>query len=144
MSMSASTMFRLFAYGTLQIAEVLQAVIGQRRDGVPALLPGYRRFCVPGKPYPAMVVDRASSVSGLLYDGLSAAELALLDYYEGELYERQELLVRVQSAQVPALSYVLSRAHGALVTEEPWDLQAFEREHLASYLQRLGHPRRAP
>jgi gamma-glutamylcyclotransferase (GGCT)/AIG2-like uncharacterized protein YtfP len=142
--MSASTMFRLFAYGTLQLPEVLQAVIGQRREGVPALLSGYRRFCVPGKPYPAMVVDGASSVPGLLYDGLSAAELELLDYYEGELYERHELLVQVQSAQLPAMSYVLGSAHGALVTEEPWNLQAFEREHLARYLQRLGHTRRAP
>jgi hypothetical protein len=42
------------------------------------------------------------------------------------------------------MSYVLGPAHGALVTEEPWDLQTFEREHLASYLQRLGHTRRAP
>ncbi|MEY2934796.1 MAG: hypothetical protein RL033_5545 [Pseudomonadota bacterium] len=142
--MSPSTSFRLFAYGTLQLPEVLQAVIGQRREGVPALLSGYRRFCVPGKPYPAMVVDARSSVPGLLYDDLSAAELELLDYYEGELYERHELLVRVQSAQIPAMSYVLSAAHGALVTEEPWDLQAFEREHLTSYLQRLGHTRRAP
>ncbi|MEY4549041.1 MAG: hypothetical protein RL685_5236, partial [Pseudomonadota bacterium] len=58
--------------------------------------------------------------------------------------ERHELLVRVQSAHVPAMSYVLGPAHGALVTEEPWDLQTFEREHLASYLQRLGHTRRAP
>lgn len=142
--MSASTTFRLFAYGTLQLPEVLQAVIGQRRAGVPALLSGYRRFRVPGKPYPAMVVEARSSVPGLLYEGLSAAALEQLDYYEGELYERRELLVQVQSVQVPAMSYVLGQAHGSLIAEEPWDLQAFEREHLASYLERLGHTRRAP
>lgn len=143
--------FRLFAYGTLQVPAVLQAVIGGQRHGSPALLPGFRRFRVPGKPYPAIVANAGGSVTGLLYEAVSAAELALLDYYEGELYERRELLVELQqagadpaSAAVLAQSYVLGGGHGALITDEPWDLQRFEREHLASYLERLGPTPRAP
>jgi gamma-glutamylcyclotransferase (GGCT)/AIG2-like uncharacterized protein YtfP len=137
--------FRLFAYGTLQVSEVLQAVIGgERRSSVPALLPGFRRFCVPGKPYPAIVADASGAVSGLLYDGLSMAELELLDYYEGELYERRELQVTVPSGELLAESYVLRQEHGALIADTGWDLGEFEREHLASYLQRLEHTRRAP
>lgn len=142
--MSGATSSRLFAYGTLQVPEVLQAVIGGQRDGTPAQLPGFRRFCVPGKPYPAIVADASSCVPGLLFEGLSAADLQLLDYYEGELYERRELLVTVQSTEVLAQSYVLGAAHHALIAEEAWSLQRFEREQLASYLLRLGHTRRAP
>ncbi len=135
---------RLFAYGTLQVPEVLEAVSGVRRRGVPALLAGFRCFRVPGKPYPAIVSQAASSVRGLLYEGLSGAELELLDYYEGELYERRELPVTVQGTEVLAMSYVLAPQHAALAAEQAWDLPSFEREHLASYLLRLGHTRRAP
>ena len=142
--MSGPSTFRLFAYGTLQLPDVLQAVTGQRRAGTPALLTGFRRFRVPGKPYPAIVADPTGTVPGLLIEGVSATELERLDYYEGELYERLELPVKTDTAEVLALSYVLGPAHLALVAQEPWDLQAFEREHLASYLARLGHTRRAP
>lgn len=142
--MSGRPTFRLFAYGTLQVPEVLQAVIGGQRRGEPALLNGFRRFCVPGKPYPAIVADVSSAVPGLLYEGLSAADLELLDYYEGELYERRELPVKVQSSELVAKCYVLGEAHATLIVDAAWDLREFEREHLASYLQRLEHTRRAP
>jgi gamma-glutamylcyclotransferase (GGCT)/AIG2-like uncharacterized protein YtfP len=142
--MSSPETFRLFAYGTLQLPDVLHAVIGQRRTGIPALLHGYRCFRVPGKPYPAMVMDAASAVPGLLYEALSRTDLELLDYYEGDLYERRELPVWVEARQVMAMSYLLGQAHLALTSDEPWSMQAFEREHLASYLERLGHTRRAP
>lgn len=141
---SSAATFRLFAYGTLQIPEVLQAVIGGERRGTPALLSGFRRFCVPGKPYPAIVAEPGAAVPGLLYAGLSAAELELLDYYEGELYERRQLTVAVPSGELLAESYVLRQEHAALIAGVAWDLGEFERVHLASYLQRLGHTRRAP
>ena len=75
----------LFAYGTLQLPDVLQAVVGQRWRGEPALLVGYGRYRLRGKPYPAIIAEPAGNVAGLLYGGLGPGELALLDSYRTSL-----------------------------------------------------------
>lgn len=134
----------LFAYGTLQLPDVLHAVVGQRWPGEPALLVGYGRYRLRGKPYPAIVAEPAGNVAGLLYGGVGTEELALLDSYEGELYERRTVTVRVGGATHSALVYVLGEQHRSLLSSEAWELGAFEREHLAEYLQRIALTRRAP
>ena len=134
----------LFAYGTLQLPDVLQAVVGQRWQGEPALLAGYARYRVRGKPYPAVVSEASGNVAGLLYSGIGAAELALLDSYEGELYERRDVSVRVGGDARPAVVYVLGEQYRLLLSSDAWELGEFEREHLAEYLQRIARTRRAP
>jgi gamma-glutamylcyclotransferase (GGCT)/AIG2-like uncharacterized protein YtfP len=134
----------LFAYGTLQLMEVLHAVVGQRWQGQPALLVGYARYRVRGKPYPAIVAEPMAQVPGLLYRGVAAEELAWLDTYEGELYERRTVDVQVGAAAHPAVVYVLGEQHRSLLSKDAWELAEFEREHLAEYLQRIAVTRRAP
>ena len=134
----------LFAYGTLQLPDVLHAVVGQRWPGEPALLMGYARYRVRGKPYPAIVAEPAAHVPGLLYGAVAAEELERLDSYEGELYERRTVSVRVGGALHPALVYVLGEQHRSLLSSDTWELGEFEREHLAEYLRRIAVTRRAP
>jgi gamma-glutamylcyclotransferase (GGCT)/AIG2-like uncharacterized protein YtfP len=134
----------LFTYGTLQLPDVLQAVLGQRWSGEAALLPGYARYRVAGKPYPAIVAEPSACVAGILYSSLGEPELEQLDQYEGELYERLALRVRVGGAERSAFSYVLRDEYRSLLSSEDWDLAAFERQHLASYLERIAGTRRAP
>jgi gamma-glutamylcyclotransferase (GGCT)/AIG2-like uncharacterized protein YtfP len=135
---------QLFVYGTLQLPDVLQAVVGARWHGRAALLEGYARYRVDGKPYPAIVSEAAASVSGLLYGDVGALELELLDRYEGELYERRTLSVRAGGSTLSAVGYVLGDRHRSLLSTEQWELAAFERDHLADYLERISVTRRAP
>ena len=134
----------LFAYGTLQLPDVLHAVVGQRWQGDAALLVGYARYRLRGKPYPAIVAEPTGNVTGLLYAGVGAEELALLDSYEGELYERRTVNVRVGGDAQPALVYVLGARHYSLLCGEAWELGEFERESLAAYLPGIALTRRAP
>jgi gamma-glutamylcyclotransferase (GGCT)/AIG2-like uncharacterized protein YtfP len=135
---------RLFAYGTLQVPDILQAVVGQRWQGEPAVLSGYACYRVSNKPYPAIVVDPAGAVAGVLYSGVSTRDLERLDSYEGELYERRELSVRAGGTLLGAAAYVLGERHRSILSTEAWELAAFEREHLAAYLTRIAVTRRAP
>jgi gamma-glutamylcyclotransferase (GGCT)/AIG2-like uncharacterized protein YtfP len=138
------TEWYLFAYGTLQLPVILEAIVGGHWQGRPALLQGYARYRVRGKPYPAIVAEPGGNVAGLLYQGVGATEIEQLDRYEGDLYERHELDVRVDGATLRALTYVLRAPHRALLSNESWELDAFEREHLTSYLQGISVTRRAP
>jgi len=141
----ASPRLHLFAYGTLQLPDILHAVVGERWHGRAAVLDGYACYRIRGKPYPAIVVEPTGSVSGLLYSDVGAPELERLDRYEGELYERRTLGVRVDGTPLTAaVGYVLADRHRSLLSAQGWELAAFEREHLAEYLQRISLTLRAP
>lgn len=118
-------MASLFVYGTLIHPHILARVLAGtlRRPSledsstrrfshlrvVPALLPKYQLFRVKGQEYPALALSDAAAeadgpqtpgaiVRGVVVSGLSDAELAALDLFEGEEYTRETVEVIVASA----------------------------------------------
>jgi gamma-glutamylcyclotransferase (GGCT)/AIG2-like uncharacterized protein YtfP len=134
----------LYAYGTLQVPAIIALIVGRQLVGQPARLPGYSRFRIHDRVYPAIIPEPGGDVAGILYPGLAASELERLDHYEGEIYERCELSVLVAGQSLPACTYVLRPEHRHRLSGEPWNLAQFEREHLASYLARVALTSQAP
>ncbi|HVZ33418.1 MAG TPA: gamma-glutamylcyclotransferase family protein [Polyangiaceae bacterium] len=134
----------LFAYGTLQVPEILVQLLGRTLPAVNAVLVGYRCFRVSEKPYPGIIAEPGASVSGLLYAGASETELALLDWYEGEFYERRLVELQTAAGAVPGFAYVFQAAQRERLGAEEWDLAGFRRDHLAQYLEDVARTRRAP
>lgn len=126
---------RIFAYGTLEIPEVVEALLGRRPVGRPAVLPGFARFLVRGRPYPGIVARPGARTRGVLWEGLREQELRTLDAYEGSLYERRELTVRTGSARsLRAEAYVVPWERRGLLSREPWDTERFVALHLDEYV----------
>ena len=121
----------VFTYGTLLVAEVMEAVAGARFASVPARLDGWDRVCVRGAVYPGVREAAGASVEGVLWLDVNDDALLRLDRFEGDVYERR--LVRVATANGPrdAQVYVIPRANEHLLEPSPWDLERFRREHLA-------------
>jgi gamma-glutamylcyclotransferase (GGCT)/AIG2-like uncharacterized protein YtfP len=125
----------LFAYGTLELPELMEALTGFRPDSIDAVLEGYARFLLRGRSYPGIVESEGARTAGRLYHALDAAALTRLDRFEGPLYERRIVEVRPASGDgVAAHVYVLRREHRALLTTRPWERAHFAREHLEAYL----------
>jgi gamma-glutamylcyclotransferase (GGCT)/AIG2-like uncharacterized protein YtfP len=125
----------LFAYGTLELPELMEALAGFRPDSIDAVLEGYARFLLRGRSYPGIVEAVGAQTEGRLYHALDAAALTRLDRFEGPLYERRIIQVRPAAGHgVPAHVYVLRREHRALLTTRPWERARFAREHLDAYL----------
>ena len=126
---------RLFAYGTLELPEVMEALLGRGLPQRSARLEGFERRLVRDRPYPGIVPRAEACVAGVLYDGLEADALARLDHFEGSLYERREVRVRVARAgALPAWTYVLREAHHLRLSDEPWDADRFRALHLDEYV----------
>lgn len=140
----------LFVYGTLLFDEVQRAVLGRTLRSEPAVLTGYVRRRVRGQPYPAVRPDPEAETPGRLCHDADADTLRRLDHYEGAVYERRTAPVTTSAGiRVEADVYVLTDAYAGLVSEEPWDRDAFARRHLARFLAALRHggpddPARAP
>jgi hypothetical protein len=134
----------LYAYGTLQVPSIIAQIVGRELVGSPARLSGYVRYRVAERPYPAIVEAAAGEVDGMIYRGLDALEIERLDRYEGDMYERRELPVQVGDGWISAATYVLRPEFAHRLSEEPWDLERFMRDHLASYLAHVSQTSRAP
>ena len=130
--------YRLFAYGSLQIPEVLLAVTGACFPARPARLPGYASYRLVGRPYPGLRRAPGASTEGVLYTHVSAAALRRLDRFEDDFYRRETLLVSIGFGRtVHAEVYVIPSRYHARLSGQPWDLEEFRRTALRELLARL-------
>ena len=76
----------LFFYGTLRHLPLLERVLGRPAGAIaarPARLPGHGVFWAEGQSFPMIVARAGQSAEGLLVAGLSDADIARLEFYEG-------------------------------------------------------------
>ena len=105
-----------------------------------AVLDGYVRFLLEGKPYPGIIASPGQSTRGVLYLDVDAAVWSRLDRFEDDLYERTRVRVVADDGRVlQAFTYVVPAARRHLLGSRPWDREVFRRGHLAAFIAaRIG------
>jgi gamma-glutamylcyclotransferase (GGCT)/AIG2-like uncharacterized protein YtfP len=93
----------LFVYGTLMNPLVQQRVFGRTAVGKADKLVGYKKDLIylGSGVYPIIKPEAGSSVEGMVIE-VTQAELKLIDWYEGKVYQRKK--ARLASGQ-PAWVY---------------------------------------
>ncbi|KAG1681009.1 hypothetical protein FOA52_009969 [Chlamydomonas sp. UWO 241] len=126
-----------FVYGTLMSPVVLQAVVRRVPPMQPASIHGFARYRVIDAAYPAIVPHPGGRVKGQLLSDLTEQEVALLDYYEDEDYERQTVTPILQdgSQGPPAYVYVWRPQHVDKLSTEAWDYEEFLTRDLPVYFE---------
>ncbi|WP_367025253.1 gamma-glutamylcyclotransferase family protein [Methylococcus sp. ANG] len=127
----------LFAYGTLQLPEVMAAVAGRAFDAVSAWLPGHARYRLRRRVYPGLRREAGAITPGTLFLGLGPRDLARLDRFEDAFYTRTEVTVSTaalgcQAAQV----YLIPPRSEHLLVYRGWSLDDFIRAHGPAYVRR--------
>lgn len=112
----------LFCYGTLCAPEIMRTMIGRVPPARLAILPAYACYRVSGRAYPGVVADQGSCTEGLLYTGLTDAELKKLDTYEGREYLRLRQTITTSPGQqaVQAWVYVIHPLCRARLSRTRW------------------------
>lgn len=128
----------VFAYGTLEAPQVVELVLGRSLPGAPARLHDYVRHRLRGRLYPGIVPRPGSVTTGTLLGNVTARDLARLDAFEGELYERTtvEVIATDRPFPVPAFTYVVRSRYVDLLSDDAWSRERFEREWLSVVLKR--------
>ena len=77
--------------------------------------------------------------------GIDPAELALVDRYESDLYERRSVTVLPDGGGAPreAVVYVVPEHHRELLADRDWDPERFAQEHLEATVAHCTHFRRS-
>ncbi|NMF90823.1 gamma-glutamylcyclotransferase family protein [Aromatoleum petrolei] len=123
-----------FTYGSLMCEDIMSAVTGARSRFVAASLDGYRRQPVRGQAYPGMVPATEACVPGVLYLDLPASAWLRLDRFEGEEYERRQVVVRLQDGRTEtAWTYVFRPGYAARLVDGEWEFERFLRTGKARF-----------
>lgn len=125
----------LFAYGTLQVPEVLRALLGRVPAATPATAVGWRAAALTDRVYPGLVAMPGESVAGLLLTDLSAAEWRVIDAYEDDQYSLERIALRDGR-----FGWTYRWTETATVADRAWSLADFRTRHLGSFLTRLTEP----
>jgi len=116
-----------FAYGSLMFPEIWRAVVGREFATVEGTAKGFAIFRVRDDVYPgiAEATDR-EHVRGVVYLDVDETSLAHLDRFEGDFYERRNLLVDCDDgSSCSAGAYVVPATNLSVLTAEAWDRDAF-------------------
>lgn len=126
-----------FTYGSLMWADIMARVCGREFASEPASLTGHVRRPVRGQDYPGLQAAAGSVVQGRLYRDVDAAAWARLDAFEGDEYERAEVLVALaDGSTVPAFVYRFRSEFAGRLLPGDWDADAFEREGRQRFMAR--------
>ena len=141
----------MFVYGSLQSSEVLQILLHRVPLRRRAQLKGYKRFAVPRRTYPGIAKvargsggggeeeedDGSAVVNGLVLLGLTERDVAILDEFEGEEYERITETVRLveEDRDIQAGAYAYLGYDPSSVQYADWSYEHFEKHHLSDFIQ---------
>lgn len=126
----------LFAYGTLQIPEVMSAVTGLQLSFRFARLEGFSRHCLRGKTYPGIRPNLGHCVNGALFEGVDESGIRLLDEFEDTFYERKAVTVSLlDGGECPTQAYIIKEEAYGLLLAVDWDLEAFREKDLPAFIQ---------
>ncbi len=124
-------MAHIFTYGSLMFEEVWSRLVTGRYTSAPARLEGFTRRCVKNEDYP-VVFEADDSVQGMLYYDVEPHDIATLDAFEGEYYERKTVLLH---NCIDAEVYVLKKRYFDIVEDKAWSEQAFATEGIKRFCQ---------
>ncbi|MBD3669767.1 MAG: gamma-glutamylcyclotransferase [Gammaproteobacteria bacterium] len=128
----------VFVYGTLIFSKIITAVLGKAFDGETAKLHDFAAYKVIGESYPGLWRLDGVSAEGVLYHGMSKEDLAKLDRYEGEEYQREIMEVETEDGcRHRAWVYMYRPAYIHLLSEIPWSAEHFNESDINEYVARM-------
>lgn len=126
----------IFTYGSLMFAPVWQQVVKGQYQAIPSVLADHQRLAVLNEDYPVAIHQPAHHIQGVLYLGVNADDIARLDRFEGEYYDRISIQVTdAQGCVYSADVYRLNAQFQAILAPVDWDVEQFKQQGLQRFLQ---------
>mmetsp|Transcript_30212 Transcript_30212/g.55198 ORF Transcript_30212/g.55198 Transcript_30212/m.55198 type:complete len:151 (-) Transcript_30212:379-831(-) len=129
-----------FVYGTLMAEEVLNVLLKRVPDMKHASIHDFKRFKIKNQVFPAIIPSPGDVVKGMILLNLTDEELNVLDVYEDEEYYRDTVkpVLEEGMTEVEADVYIWKDKFRNLLLPEEWEYDAWRRDHLQEWLDRLG------
>jgi gamma-glutamylcyclotransferase (GGCT)/AIG2-like uncharacterized protein YtfP len=129
----------IFVYGSLMFEEVWQRLIQNQYNKIDAQLSGFIRLKVKGEQYPGIMPSSDKQVTGKLYLDVCSSDIEQLDIFEGEFYQRSQVIVKSDDVAYPADTYIFKHKYQTLLSGKEWDTELFREKGLQKFLEKYGY-----
>lgn len=131
-----NTLMNIFTYGSLMFEPVWSTVVVGTYARRKARLFGYQRRKLKGETYPALIPGKhLDFVDGIIYFDVDSKDKVRLDRFEGAYYtKKMETLTLTDNRLVTAQVYVFRPEYQALVDEESWSPEWFEKTGIHNFM----------
>ena len=126
-------MQNIFVYGTLLSPEIITKLTGKTFKTTPAVLSGYKKYCVKGCDYPAVIQIDDSITSGMVLENVDDYSLYVISFYEGNEYEKLKVTINLNDESKEVLVFVWVKGQELLENKE-WDFRHFQKNKLKYYI----------
>lgn len=126
----------VFVYGSLMYLPVWAQVVNGVYPCMNAVAHGYQRLAVPGETYPAMIESNAAKVQGLVWLDVLPDDVARLDEFEGNEYERREIDVVLNTSGDALKAHAYIWLNADLLSDKIWSVSKFEAEGMQAFLNK--------
>jgi len=134
----ADSKAKLFAYGSLQLPQVFEAVTRLSREGDPAILRGFRRTKLRALGFPAILPADQEETSGILYHSIDDDAWRRLDAFEDDFYDRVSVTIELlDGTSCSAYTYVLAEGFRHMSLDAAWSLSDLDSWTVRDLLGRL-------
>lgn len=113
--------------------EVVEALLKRVPHMEPATIIGYRRYALKGRSYPGMVAFKNFEQPGQLMVDVTDKELAILDNYEGNEYQRLTAQVKYKNSLIDTNVWIWSGSDA--VTSNPWDYDHWRSHEMKKFMR---------
>ena len=131
-----SVMIHLFVYGSLLFPDLVTALTGKLHKYLPVTLSGFKRLRLKGYDYPAIIEEPGSKVEGFLIENVDEKAMQILTFFEGDEYEKQQVLVDGAKRKINAFTFVWA-GNNSLLESTDWDKNEFKDKSLKCYLEEI-------
>lgn len=108
--------------------EIMREVAGKFEFVCDAVLNDYICLAVKEEEYPGIKANIGSKTTGKLYTGISDEGVDRLDVFEGEYYQRTEVMVEdIDGTKYMADTYMFRDKYSDFLCSIEWDFQDFEK-----------------
>ncbi|NQU55294.1 MAG: gamma-glutamylcyclotransferase [Bacteroidetes bacterium] len=97
-------MQNLFVYGTLLSSGIIKKLTGKTFSSKKAILHNFKRYCVKACDYPTITPRIGEKTIGLILKDVSDSSLKIIDFFEGEEYERKQVKGLLMTKKLPLLT----------------------------------------
>lgn len=126
-------MQNIFVYGTLLSTEIITKLTGKTFKTIPAILSGFKKYCVKDCDYPAIIQMDDSSISGKVLENVDDESLKVISFYEGDEYVKQKVTVLINNGYKEVIAFIWVKGTECLENRE-WDLHYFQKNKLKYYV----------
>ncbi|MBN2341108.1 MAG: gamma-glutamylcyclotransferase [Deltaproteobacteria bacterium] len=115
--------------------DIMIHVAGPCRRLGSATLNDYICLSVKDEQYPAIVPRQGSATKGVVYESISDRGLLNLDEFEGEMYARKTVVVRLHTGvEITVHTYVCKPVYSQMLLDDEWCFDTFLQRGKADFI----------